>query len=301
MQSPTTYQWPSPQLYSRHKTDLAHERVRLSRPLPQCHVDFSLFTNAPTAIHRMSQCDSSGSPTQEVREVILIAAIGPNRLLGDGTRLPWSLPRDMRLFRRLTIGQAVVMGRKTFESLQSKPLPKRKNVVVTRNPGFVAPGCAVAHSIADAIEMTLPEPRLFIIGGGDVYRQALPFATAVLLTDIFDESPNESLFDTFTGNVYFPALDPLDWREERASRRSYIASSSIRAHRDLKRKGLQFRVRRYLRADSASPRFPQLTGREIEGHLATPRVPQERLLEAGQPDLFPKLLVEDVDNLKPRE
>src|SRR5580765_8819645 len=85
-------------------------------------------------------------PSPLGREVILIAAVGPNMVIGDAQKLPWSLPRDMRLFRRLTVGQPVVMGRKTFESLNSRPLPRRRNIVVTRNHGYVARGCEVAFS-----------------------------------------------------------------------------------------------------------------------------------------------------------
>lgn len=228
-------------------------------------------------------------PTAVTKEIILIAAVGPDGLIGDGKRLPWKLPRDMRLFRRLTANHAIVMGRKTFESLDSKPLPRRRNIVVTRNPNYVAGGCSIAHSIGEAMELAGPDPRVFVIGGGDIYRQALPYATAILLSEIFDENPNQNLFETFKGDVYFPDIDREQWTEVRASRRSYIAVSSIQAVRDLKRKGLQFKVRRYVRVDSGTSRFPRLTGKEIEGHLATPKSP-DQAPEVEQPDLFPQLL-----------
>ena len=220
------------------------------------------------------------------REVILIAAVGPNMVIGDGLKLPWSLPRDMRLFRRLTISHPVVMGRKTFESLGRRPLPRRRNIVVSRNPGYIARGCEVAHSIGEAIELTPPGSRVFVIGGGSVYQQAMPFATALLVTEIFDESPNKNLFQPFTGDVFFPVIDPALWDETLAIGRSYIAASRIPGYSSVKRKGLRFRVRRFVRKGSSVDPQARLRVGEVGTHLTVPKsviAPQEDL---EQSDLF---------------
>lgn len=221
-----------------------------------------------------------------MREVILIAAVGPDLLIGDEDRLPWRLPRDMRMFRRLTLGQLVVMGRKTFESLQSRPLPRRRNVVVSRNMNFVAPGCEVAHSLRDAIERAPADGRVFIIGGGSIYSQAMPLATAVLLTEIFDENPNSNLFSPFRGDVYFPAIDSREWQEVTKSRRPYIAASRIAGHQAMKRTGLKFRVRRLVRRGFDVAVAARLKAQEIQSSLTVARTPDVADHTESQGSLF---------------
>ena len=225
-------------------------------------------------------------PSHTGREVILIAAVGPNMVIGDGLKLPWSLPRDMRLFRRLTIGHPIVMGRKTFESLGSRPLPRRRNIVVSRNEQYSARGCDVAHSLSEALELTPAGSRVFVIGGGSVYEQAMPFATALLVTEIFDESPNENLFQPFTGDVFFPAIDPDIWEETLATGRSYIAASRIPGYASVKRKGLRFRVSRFVRKGASVDRQAKLRAGEVEGHLSVPKSEPNAAGEVMQQDLF---------------
>lgn len=227
-----------------------------------------------------------GPSTAMGREVILIAAVGPDMVIGDGPKLPWALPRDMRLFRRLTMGHPVVMGRKTFESLNSKPLPRRRNIVVSRNLEYVARGCEVAHSLREAIEFTEPGSRVFVIGGGSVYEQAMPFATALLVTEIFDESPNENLFQTFAGDIFFPVIKPDEWEETLATGRSYIAASRIPGYAAVKRKGLLFRVRRFVRKGASVDRQARLRVREVEAHLSVPKVSTEQQADRTQADMF---------------
>lgn len=133
----------------------------------------------------------------------LIAAVARNGVIGAGNRLPWRLPEDLRHFRALTLGHAVVMGRRTWESLRG-PLPDRQNIVVTRQRDFMAPGAVTAHDLDDALARVDRTPPVFCIGGGELYRAALPLATTVHLTEIERD---------FDGDTTFPPLHPDIWRE----------------------------------------------------------------------------------------
>jgi dihydrofolate reductase len=136
----------------------------------------------------------------------LIAAVAHNRVIGQHNQLLWHLPGDMRHFRETTRGRPVLMGRKTWESLPEKfrPLPGRLNVVVSRNPDYSAPGAVPADSLASAIEKTGSSDELFVIGGAELYRQALPLAGKLYLTEITTE---------FSGDAYFPEVRPDEWKE----------------------------------------------------------------------------------------
>lgn len=126
--------------------------------------------------------------------------MGRNRGIGLRGGLPWHLPGDLQHFKRATLGKPVVMGRKTWESV-GRPLPGRQNIVVTRNPDFTAPGAQVAASLEEAVALANPG-EVMIVGGGELYREALPVATRLLLTRV-DASPEA---DTF-----FPAWDVAEW------------------------------------------------------------------------------------------
>jgi dihydrofolate reductase len=145
-----------------------------------------------------------------VRRIALIAAVARNGVIGLHGRLPWRLPDDLKRFRALTTGHAIVMGRKTWESI-GRPLPERQNIVVTRRRDFAAPGGVVAHSLPEAIGLvTLPSP-VFVIGGEAIYRDALPLADLLFLTEIDRE---------FDGDARFPDFDHAQWRATaRESRR----------------------------------------------------------------------------------
>lgn len=181
--------------------------------------------------------------------ILIIAAIGPKRVIGQGNQLPWKLPRDMKFFRRATVGNTIVMGRKTFESLGCKALPKRRNIVITRNPNAHWKNVDVAHSLEEAIRLSNNEKKIFIIGGGEIYRAALPIADNVYLTEISDQNPNFSLFDPFPGDTFFPALDENIWKLDRPPKRQNIASDRVPPMRppQLKRAGLYFQIFRYKR------------------------------------------------------
>ena len=136
-------------------------------------------------------------------EVALIAAVAANGVIGADNRLPWRLPEDLKRFRALTTGHALIMGRKTWESLP-RALPDRQNIVVTRQRDFVAAGAEVVHSFADALgRVRLPAP-VFCIGGGELYRTALPFATTLHITEIAR---------AFEGDARFPTIDRGEWSE----------------------------------------------------------------------------------------
>lgn len=143
------------------------------------------------------------------RELALIVAVADNGVIGAGNRLPWRLPEDLRRFKSRTMGHAVIMGRKTWESL-TRPLPGRQNIVVSRRLGYAAQGAEVVGSLDEALaRVTLPKP-VFCIGGGELYRIALPYATRLYVTHVHRE---------FTGDTTFPQIDPSAWREvDRESR-----------------------------------------------------------------------------------
>lgn len=145
--------------------------------------------------------------------VALIAAVASNGVIGSENRLPWRLADDLKRFRALTTGHAVIMGRKTWESLP-RALPQRQNIVVTRRRGYTAAGAEVAASLDEALGLVrLPEPA-FCIGGGELYRAALPRAYRLHLTEI-DRA--------YAGDATFPPLDRAEWREVgREGRRSEV-------------------------------------------------------------------------------
>ncbi|GAA0604229.1 dihydrofolate reductase [Kribbella sandramycini] len=132
--------------------------------------------------------------------VILIAAVGANGVIGRDNDLPWRIRADLQHFKELTLGHTLVMGRKTYDSI-GRPLPGRRTVVVTRQPEWSADGVDVVHSLEAALEY---DGDLYVAGGGDIYRQALPYADRLELTEV-DQSP--------AGDVTFPPFDPTDWTE----------------------------------------------------------------------------------------
>lgn len=137
----------------------------------------------------------------------LIAAVARNGVIGSDNALPWHLPEDLKHFKALTSGHAVIMGRKTWESLPEKfrPLPGRHNIVVSRDTDYHAAGASVVHSIDEAVMVAASGDTLsFVIGGAELYRQALPLATRLELTEIAAD---------FAGDAHFPEFDRAVWRE----------------------------------------------------------------------------------------
>lgn len=142
----------------------------------------------------------------------VVAAMASNRVIGINNTLPWHLPADLKHFRAVTIGKPVIMGRKTYDSI-GKPLPGRENIVVTRNLTWSAEGCVVVHSLLEAIawvEASL-HAEACVIGGSDIYQQALGYADFLYLTEI------DAAFD---GDAFFPERDATQWKA--LSRESHI-------------------------------------------------------------------------------
>lgn len=134
--------------------------------------------------------------------VTMIVAVGRNGVIGDGLTMPWHLPADLRYFKRTTMGHPMVMGRRTFESMGV--LPGRRSVVVTRQRQWRHEGVEVAHSLEDAFALTADSDEVFVVGGGEIYREAMPVADRLLVTHV-DLAPE--------GPVTFPEIDPATWVE----------------------------------------------------------------------------------------
>jgi dihydrofolate reductase len=134
--------------------------------------------------------------------VTLVAAMGRNRVIGLDGDMPWHHPEDLAHFKRTTMGGTMVMGRKTFDAI-GRPLPGRRTVVVTRSADWSHEGVDVAHSLDDALS-SADGAEIYVVGGGDVYAQALPFADRLVLTEI-DEAPD--------GDTFFPEWSREEWVE----------------------------------------------------------------------------------------
>ncbi len=145
--------------------------------------------------------------------ISIIVAIGDNNVIGKrGSGLLWRLPADLKHFKDLTMGHPIIMGRRTYEAI-GRPLPGRQNIVITRQPDFKAEGCIVMPSIEHALlslrgitkQSYNDVNEIFIIGGGEIYAQAMPLAVRLYVTVVHHNFPE--------GDVYFPAIDKNIWRE----------------------------------------------------------------------------------------
>jgi len=138
-----------------------------------------------------------------VPRITLIVARARNGVIGRDGALPWRLPEDLAFFKRTTMGQPIVMGRRTWESI-GRPLPGRRNIVVSRQAGFVAAGAEVVPGFDEALRLCAGSPELFVIGGAQLYAEALPRAGRLIVTEIDAD---------FDGDTHWPAPDPAHWRE----------------------------------------------------------------------------------------
>lgn len=143
--------------------------------------------------------------------VSLIAAVASNGVIGREGRMPWHLPADLKRFKALTMGHAIVMGRKTFDSI-GRLLPGRRTVIVTRQRGYRVEGASVVHAVEEAIEQARDDDEVFVIGGGEIYAAALPMADRLHMTEL-ELTPQ--------GDAHFPPFDRSAWRE--TSRESHHA------------------------------------------------------------------------------
>ena len=135
--------------------------------------------------------------------ISIIAAMARNRVIGKENSLPWHLPADLQHFKRLTMGKPMIMGRKTWESLPGL-LPGRPHIVVSRNRDHQAPGASLAHSLEAAIHQAGNAAEIMIVGGANLYSQALSLTQRIYLTEIDLDAE---------GDAWFPELDPAKWRE----------------------------------------------------------------------------------------
>jgi dihydrofolate reductase len=132
----------------------------------------------------------------------MIAAVSRNGVIGDGARMPWHLPEDLAHFKRTTMGHTLLMGRRTFDSI-GRALPGRRTVVLTRNPAWAHADVEVAHTFAEGLALAGPT-ELWVAGGGEVYRLAMPYAVRLVITEVDQD---------VEGSVTFPVIDPRTWTE----------------------------------------------------------------------------------------
>ncbi|WP_295769075.1 dihydrofolate reductase [uncultured Mucilaginibacter sp.] len=132
----------------------------------------------------------------------IVVAIATNNAIGKDNELLWHLPNDLKHFRQLTTGHSIIMGRKTYDSV-GKPLPKRRNIIVTRQEINIE-GCEVVHSIDEALALCKNEPEVDIIGGAEIYTQTLPLVNRIYLTIVHQD---------FNADAYFPQLNKNEWKE----------------------------------------------------------------------------------------
>lgn len=140
--------------------------------------------------------------------ISIIVAIARGNVIGAGGHIPWYIPADLQYFKDTTVGHAVIMGRKTYDSIVKRlgrPLPDRKNIVVTRDRNFSADGVIVAHSLEDAVRMTDTNEEVFVIGGEQIYKLALPYTDRLYVTEV------EA--DIASGDTFFPDIDKSVWHE----------------------------------------------------------------------------------------
>jgi len=154
--------------------------------------------------------------TNSGTRLYLVAALARNGVIGAQGKLPWHLPEDLRHFKKLTLGHAVIMGRRTWESI-GRPLPGRENIVVTRRADYEADGASIASSLPAAVALCAGQPAAFVIGGAEIYAAALTLADGLVLTEIDRDYP---------GDTRFPAWDRSAWKATR--REAHTSSDGVR-------------------------------------------------------------------------
>ena len=145
----------------------------------------------------------------------IIVAMSSNRVIGLNNKLPWHLSEDLKHFKSLTTGHTVIMGRKTYESI-GKPLPNRRNIVISRNVNTFYDGVEMTHSLEDAFSISSNDEEVFIIGGSNIYEQSLDLVEQLYITEIKK---------TFEGDAFFPDIDKSLWTE--SSRQDHISADGI--------------------------------------------------------------------------
>jgi dihydrofolate reductase len=142
--------------------------------------------------------------------IYLVAAVATNGIIGANGRLPWHFPEELKHFKEVTLGHPIIMGRRTWESLKG-PLPGRKNIVVTRTPGYQAAGAVVAASLDAALASCVGAEKAMVIGGSKLFEESLPLAAGLELTEIHKDFP---------GDTWFPEYDRGAWQEQKREART---------------------------------------------------------------------------------
>lgn len=145
--------------------------------------------------------------------VSLIAAVGRNGVIGAGNSMPWHLPEDFAYFKQTTMGHPMVMGRRTFDAI-GRVLPGRRSIVITRRADWAHAGVETAHSLVEALSLAGPADEVYVVGGGEIYAEAMPYAHRLLVTEV-DQEPE--------GDVHFPPIDPATWSETSREQRDGFA------------------------------------------------------------------------------
>lgn len=162
----------------------------------------------------------------ELPALTLVAALSTNGVIGKDGALPWHIPGDLAFFKRTTMGHAIIMGRKTFDSV-GRPLPGRRNIIVTRQKDLQVSGCEVVHSLEDAIALARQggDADPHIVGGASLYAEALPIATRLVLTEVHQHIEG--------GDTFFPSFDKGAWVERmREAHEGYAFTLLERRHAD---------------------------------------------------------------------
>ncbi len=152
------------------------------------------------------------------KKITIIVAAATNNTIGKDNTLLWHLPEDLKRFKALTSGHAIIMGRKTFESLP-KAFPNRTNIVITRNTDYTAADAVVCSSLEAALKIAAEDPQPFIIGGGEIYKEALPLSDQLELTRVHKE---------YEGDTFFPDIDPEHW--ELVNEENHTGESEVLPH-----------------------------------------------------------------------
>ena len=150
----------------------------------------------------------------------MIVAMAKNRAIGINNTLPWRCPEDLKHFKALTMGHHMIMGRKTFDSI-GKPLPGRTSVIITRNPEIKIAGCIVAHALDEAIASCTDDEEIFVVGGAEIYAQALPLIDTLYVTEIQQD---------MAGDAYFPEFDQTGWLEVAREKRHQETPQPLEYH-----------------------------------------------------------------------
>lgn len=152
----------------------------------------------------------------KTKEITIIAAVSENNVLGKNNKLIWHIPNDLKRFKKLTLGHSVIMGRKTFESI-ARPLPQRKNIILTRNKNYKAKGAVIAHNVKEALNFCENDNQPFIIGGGEIYKLFMSISNKIELTRIHKP---------YDGDAFFPEILEEKWKLVN-SKKNYFNETKI--------------------------------------------------------------------------